>query len=227
MLVTVQGEDGTLAGDWIELYEGAVKVLAGENHERRIEEPFLTDHPVEERLSAARRLAAVSIVSGKTVIYPKRTADTPNNDLALDDITRTRQEMAILLEVLGSGLFTSAAGAAVRWTHRSVGEFLAAQTLAGLPVAAAGYLLSGPFAPDHVVPQLAGVAPWAASLRPEVYRWLADREPGLLLTANLASATDEQRGILGRALLCQLAGDAPPHDPPSFLLSWHGLAPAI
>ncbi len=190
MLMTVQRDDGALPVDRIDLYERAVKVLARENHERRIEEPFLTDHPVEERLSAARRLAAVSIVSGKTVIYPKRTADTPNNDLALDDITRTRQEMAILLEVLGSGLFTSAAGAAVRWTHRSVGEFLAAQTLAGLPVAAAGYLLSGPFAPEQVVPQLAGVATWVAALRPEVYRWLADREPGLLLTANLASPTD-------------------------------------
>lgn len=142
MLMTGRRDDGELPVDRIDLYERAVKVLARENHERRIEEPSSTDHPVEERLRAARRLAAVSIISGRTIIHPKRTAETPNNDLALDDITRTRQEMFILLEVLGSGLFTSAAGGAVRWTHRSIGEFLAAQTLADLPVAAAGYMLS-------------------------------------------------------------------------------------
>ena len=101
MLMTVRRDDGELPVDRITLYERAVKVLARENHERRIEEPSSTDHPVEERLRAARRLAAVSIVSGRTIIHPKRTADTPNNDLALDDITRTRQEMCISLEVLG------------------------------------------------------------------------------------------------------------------------------
>ena len=227
MLMAVRRDEGELPADRIDLYERAVTVLARENHERRIEEPSSTDHPVEERLRAARRLAAVSIVSGRTVIHPKRTADTPNNDLALDDITRTRQEMFILLEVLGSGLFTSAAGGAVRWTHRSIGEFLAAQTLADLPVAAAGYLLSGPFAPERVVPQLTGVAAWVAALRPEVYRWLADREPDLLLTANLATATDEQRRMLGRELLRQLDGDEPPYDRRYFLLSWEGMAADI
>lgn len=227
MLMTVQRDDGALPIDRIDLYDRAVKVLARENHERRIEEPSSPDHPVDERLRAARRLAAVSIVSGRTVIHPKRMADTPDSDLALDDITRTRQEMAILLEVLSSGLITSAAGGGVRWTHRSVGEFLAAQTLAGLPVATTGHLLSSPFAPEQVVPQLAGVATWVAALRPEVYRWLADREPGLLLTANLATTTDEQRRILGRTLLRQLDGDEPPHDRRYFLLTWEGMAADI
>lgn len=129
MLMTVQRDDGELPADRTGLYERAVAVLARENHERRIEEPSSTAYPVEERLRAARRLAAVSLVSGRTVIHPRRTADTPRNALALDDITRTRQEMSVLLEVLGSGLFTSAAGGGVRWTHRSIGEFLAAQAL--------------------------------------------------------------------------------------------------
>lgn len=90
MLMTVQRDDGELPVDRIDLYEHAVKVLARENNDRRIEEPSSTGHPVQERLRAACRLAAVSIVSGRTVIHPRRTADTPNNDLALDDITRTR-----------------------------------------------------------------------------------------------------------------------------------------
>lgn len=227
MLLTVQRDDGELPVDRIDLYERAVKVLARENHVRRIEEPSSTGHPVEERLRAARRLAAVSIVSGRTVIHPKRVVDTPKNDLALDDIAPTRHEMLVLLEVLGSGLFTSAAGGAVRWTHRSIGEFLAAQTLADLPVDTTGYLLSGSSASEQVVPQLAGVATWAAALRPEVYRWLADREPALLLTANLATATDEQHRILGRALLRQLDGDEPPYDRRYFLLSWEGMAAEI
>jgi hypothetical protein len=85
--------------------------------------------------------------------------------------------------------------------------------------------LTGPS--QRVVPQLAGVAAWGAPLRPEAYQWLADREPDLLLTANLATATDEQRRVLGRALLGQLDGDEPPHDRRYFLLSWEGMAADI
>ncbi len=227
MLMTIQRDDQGLPVDRIELYERAVKVLARENHERRIEEPSSTVHPVEERLRAARRLAAVSIVSGRTIVHPKRTVDTSKNDLALDDITQTQQEMLILLEILGSGLFTSAAGGAVRWTHRSIGEFVAGQTLADLPVATTAYLLSGPSGSEAIVPQLAGVATWVATLRPQAYQWLAASEPDLLLTANLATATDQQRRVLGRALLRQLDGDEPPHDRRYFLLSWDGMAADI
>ena len=225
MLMTVQRDDGELPVDRIDLYERAVEVLARENHERRIEEPSSAGYPVEERLRAARWLAAVVIISGKTIIHPKRTTETPGNDLALDDISRTKEEMLILLEVLGSGLFTAAAGGAVRWAHRSIGEFLAAQALANLPAAAAGYLLSG--SSEQVVPQLAGVATWVAALRPEIYQRLADREPDLLLTANLATATDEQRRVLGRALLHQLDDDPPPYDRRYFLMSWTGMADDI
>ena len=228
MLMTVQRDDGELPADRIGLYERAVTVLARENHERRIEEPSAaTTYPVEERLRAARRLAAVSILSGRTIIHPKRTASTPDNGLALDDITRTRQEMSIFLEVLGSGLSTSAAGDGVRWAHRTIGEFLAAQALADLPAATCRYLLSGPPPSEQVIPQLDGVAAWVAALRPEAYQWLADREPDLLLTANLATATDDQRRILGRALLRQLDGNEPPHDRRYFLLSWEGMGADI
>jgi hypothetical protein len=228
LLMTVQRDDGELPADRTGLYERAVTVLARENHERRIEEPSAaTTYPVEERLRAARRLAAVSVLSGRTVIYPKRTARTPGNGLALDDIARTRQEMSVFLEVLSSGLCTSAAGGGVRWAHRTIGEFLAAQALADLPAATCYYLLSGPLPSERVVPQLDGVAAWVAGLRPEAYQWLAGRQPDLLLTASLATATDDQRRILGRALLRQLAGNEPPHDRRYFLLSWEGMGADI
>jgi hypothetical protein len=228
LLMTVQREDGELPADRTGLYERAVTILARENHERRIEEPSAaTTYPVEERLRAARRLASVSVCSGRTVIYPKRTARTPGNGLALDDIARTRQEMSVFLEVLSSGLFTAAAGGGVRWAHRTIGEFLAAQALAYLPAAASRYLLSGPLPSEQVIPQLDGVAAWVAALRPDAYQWLASRQPDLLLTASLATATDDQRRILGRALLHQLAGNEPPHDRRYFLLSWQGMGADI
>ncbi len=227
LLMTVQRDDGELPADRTGLYERAVTVLARENHERRIEQPSAaTTYPVEERLRAARRLAAVSVCSGRTVIYPNRTVRTPGNGLALDDIARTRQEMSVFLEVLSSGLFTSAAGDGVRWAHRTLGEFLAAQALADLPSATC-YLLSGPLPSEQVVPQLDGVAAWVAALRPEAYQWLVGRQPDLLLTASLATATDDQRRILGRALLRQLAGNEPPRDRRYFLLSWEGMGADI
>ena len=115
----------------------------------------------------------------------------------------------------------------MRWTHRSIGEFLAAQALADLPVATFRYLLTGPLPSEQVAPQLEGVAAWVAALRPEAYRWLAGREPDLLLTASLATATDDQRRFLGRALLRQLDSNEPPHDRRYFLLSWEGMAADI
>ncbi|HEX2744337.1 MAG TPA: hypothetical protein VHN16_08045 [Streptosporangiaceae bacterium] len=228
LLMTVQRDDGELPADRTGLYKRAVTVLARENHARRIEESSSTaTYPVEERLRAARRLAAVSVFSGRTVIYPKRTARTPGNALALDDIARTQQEMSVFLEVLSSGLCTSAVGGGVRWAHRTIGEFLAAQALADLPSAVSRYLLSGPPPSEQVIPQLDGVAAWVAALCPEAYQWLAGRQPDLLLTASLATATDDQRRILGRALLRQLAGNEPPHDRRYFPLSWQGMGADI
>ncbi len=219
MLMTIQRDDQGLPVDRIELYERAVKVLARENHERRIEEPSSTVHPVEERLRAARRLAAVSIVSGRTIVHPKRTVDTSKNDLALDDITQTQQEMLILLEILGSGLFTSAAGGAVRWTHRSIGEFVAGQTLADLPVATTAYLLSGPSGSEAIVPQLAGVATWVATLRPQAYQWLAASEPDLFdrryfllswdgMAADIEPYLSDDRPVWVRREAARLLGDS-------------------
>jgi hypothetical protein len=79
MLMTVQRDDGELPADRIDLFERAIAVLARENHERRIEELSSKAYPVEERLRAARRLAAVSVASGRTVIHPRRTAGTPGS----------------------------------------------------------------------------------------------------------------------------------------------------
>ena len=171
LLMTVQREDGKLPADRTDLYKRAMTALARENNERRIEEPSAaTAYPVQERLRVARRLAAVSLCSGRTVIYPTQTAKTPGTGLAVDDIARTRHEKAVFLQVLSSGLCTSSVGGGVLvgGTTRS-GNSSPPRLSRTCCWPRGHHLLSGPPPFEQVIPQLDGVAAWVAALRPEAY----------------------------------------------------------
>lgn len=208
------------------LYQQAVQVLARENNDRRLEE-HPDDLPVEQRLRAARRLATVTLLSGRTMLHARRGSTTTTDNLALDDLATEATTLVELDQVTGSALFSPAGVGTSRWAHRSIAEFLAAQTLADLPVRTATYLLRDPIHDRAVVPQLAGVASWAAALSPDLYQWLADLQPELLLTANLASASDAQRRAVAASVLRSLGADTPPRDRRYFGLGYEGLGAAV
>jgi hypothetical protein len=215
-------DPAALPADRGALYQQAVGVLARESNDRRREE-HRDDLPIDQRLRAARRLATVMLLSGRTTVWPRRSGAATPHDIAVDDLATDATELSEFDQVIGSALLSPTDGGAVRWTHRSIAEFLAGQTIAALPTRTAAYLLRDPVHDRAIVPQLAGVASWAATLNPDLYEWLAVLQPELLLTANLASATNDQHRILARAVLRSLDGNTPPHDRRYFGLSYDGL----
>ena len=207
-----------------QLYRESSTLLARENSDRRQEERT-ADLPVQQRLALARRLAALTLLTGRPTIRARRTPDTPASTVTIEEIATNATELADFEELLQSGLFTAAADGAVKFTHRSLAEFLAGESLAAMPLKTATHLLIDPLQPGNVVPQLAGTSIWAASLNGDVYRWLASAEPELLLTANLADASEEQRRILGRAVLRDLDDSVPPRDRRYTWLHYEGSQP--
>jgi len=109
----------------IEIYERGLSILVRENHARRLEE-HSTRVPGDGRLAGVRLLTAITLQSGRTVIHPRWTGEAPDEDVALDDVAVTAEELAAFDEVLDSGLFAIAGRGTTRWAHPSFAEFLAA-----------------------------------------------------------------------------------------------------
>ncbi len=109
-----------------------------------------------------------------------------------------------LLQTLDTGLFTGVDGEAIGWSHQSYGEFLAAWYLKqhAIPSRRAVMLVTGVRTGDKkTVPQLRGVAAWAAMLCPGVFDGLLRNDPTILLEADLGSLTNRDRERAVSALL--------------------------
>lgn len=191
-------------------YENGVAALAVEPGPRR-RERRRTGAPLERRLSAARRLAAASVLSGRPTIVRRRTPEQRSSELALDDVATAGLDLDALDDVFDSALL-SGAGTARAWCHHSVAEHLCGQALAALPAAAAWTLLAAPGDPSVVRPQLEETAAWAAVINDDLFDRLVRDNPRVLVKADLAARPAEDRERLGRALLARLAGDDPVLD---------------
>ena len=104
-------------------------------------------------------------------------------------------------EVLDTGLFSSRGDRRMGWAHQGYGEFLAALYLfeQGVPD---GTMLKALLHPaGGLIPQLSGVAAWAASLSGALRATLIADEPLALLRGDLSSWSDGDRTSLVKSLL--------------------------
>lgn len=207
LLLLATRAEGRLPSDRLTLYRRGTEALVMEASPRRREDRD-DGPPVARRVRAAEDLAAVSLLSGRTKITRRR--DPLANDpasLTVDEVSADSH--ADLEAVWDSGLMTGL-GPTITWAHRSLAEYLGARRLAQLGARAALRLISDPEEPDRVVPQLAGVATWLAAMEPAVFRVLADGEPELLLTPDLALRSHEERATLAGSLIGSLRAGVPP-----------------
>ncbi|MFF2367817.1 hypothetical protein ACFVU0_34595 [Streptomyces sp. NPDC058122] len=168
-----------------------------------------TDPPVRLRLEAARRLASVSLLSGRDQVIWRSGPLQGEGAVGLDEVADADVSLTSLEAVFGSALLTD--GRAGRgWTHRSVQEFLTAQQCESLPLASVRNLLADPAHPDRVLPQLAGVAAWLAVLRSDVADWLAAAEPEVLMQANLRCFPEARRARVAEAIVAKVASTPMP-----------------
>ena len=226
LLLAIQRSRGQLPASRTDVYDQGTQSLVAEHHERRREDR-LAVATIDLRHAAARHLAAYTLLCAAPEIVESRPAISVSGTIALEDVVAGADAPSIdtLRAVLDTGLLTAAASGSVRWSHRSLEEYLAARRLADLPRSASMRLLTHPQNPDRVVPQLAEAATWLAELDPEVFTWLAEREPERLLSPGLRSQPEHRRRIVGEAILSRLLGGDPPPDWLHYVgLSYPGLA---
>lgn len=188
--------------DWShrELYESAVRRL---NAEHSLERASLTRRrsktmaiPTEdERLMSAANLAAVMLLSGRSVV---------RLDGLLDDESFSRELVveAAQSHVVETALFTGVGEGRFVFIHQTVAECLAALRLVQLPTVQLRRLLCRRDAGrEHVAPQLAELAAWIAGGHADFLRHLLQIEPEILLRSDIARINGEFKRELVDAIL--------------------------
>ena len=157
----------------------------------------------QRRLRLSSQIAALTLFCGRRGLWLGPPSESPEGylcpdvDLPLDELASNVSE---LRDLSRAPLFRVEQGDVVHWAHRSFSEYLAAQFVSGLPDDKVAELLIHPDSP-HVVPQLAGVAAWMASQHPGVFQLIMQRDPHVLLAADLGLTEPEDRHGLVLALL--------------------------
>ena len=158
----------------------------------------------------AGRIAAATILGNRFAVWTGPEVECPPEDILLSALAGHREDGAFaaftatdddVREVLDTGLFSSRGDRRMGWAHQGYGEFLAALYLfeQGVP---AGTMLKALLHPaGGLIPQLSGVAAWAASLSGALRATLIADEPLALLRGDLSNWSDGDRTSLVKSLL--------------------------
>jgi len=172
-----------------ELYESGARTLCGEHDPRRSEltrrlRKTTAIATLEERMEAAREIAARTLLSGLACV--EVTDATPVGWLA----------------ALETALFTSVRQNTFTFIHRTLAECLASGRLAKLPTLQLRRLLCHRDGrEEHVVPQLAELAAWTAGYNPQFLEHLLRIDPAILLRSDVARIQGTHKADLVSALL--------------------------
>jgi hypothetical protein len=207
LLLAGSGAD-TLPATRAALYERGVQALAAETTDSRRVERRQHGPAASARIAAARRLATVTLLTGRRTITRRFHPEMPTTVVALDTLTDAVVGEDALDAIYDSALLSGGADART-WTHHSIEEFLAAAQLARLPLPAAIRLLTVPGNPGRLVPQLRETAAWLAWLSPAAFDWLLRINPQVLTGPDLQAAPLEARAAVATAVIAELRADAP------------------
>jgi hypothetical protein len=185
------------------LYERGIRQLIAErNNERHGTQDSPT---IDERVAAARRLAAVSVFCDQSLLVRSSVetgasralcvAELADNSAEPSDVTgrQTPQLTARHFDAcLESGLFREQEGA-VTWAHASFADFLAAEyvRLREVPYAQLRSMLG--LGRTAIPLHLEGVSGWIAEFLPALRAELLQTSPHILLQAMTVELADEER----------------------------------
>lgn len=189
LLVRLYTQTGTLPAEQAELYRRGLLALCDEPPESfRRDTAMLGTLSPDQRMAVAGRLAAMTVLSGRNVLWIASQAEPPPaTDLAIgrcagDEELQGTSSFSVneqaLLEVTRTGLFNSRGPNRVGWAHQSYAEFLAAWYLTRRDLGAKQLTsLLALDAGDAVLPQLRSLAAWLAALAPRQLDALAANDP--------------------------------------------------
>mgnify|MGYP002713158694 CR=1 FL=1 len=203
MLFKIYQSEGHLPHNRAEIYSQGCWHLAQEVSEKRRQDGFQGEFEVHQRLAAARHLAATTVFCNRHRIYSGadflRQKDTILlHDCFLEDISWQKPEH-LLVETLRTALFIGSESHFHLWSHRSYGEYLAAEfaTNAGMPLEQIqSLLINHADSEQHIAPELRETAAWIATLHEDVFDWILENEPVVLLNSDSIELTDEHKANL-------------------------------
>jgi hypothetical protein len=196
MLLGLYQRDGRLPRSIADLYAmGCLKLCEEQNPSRR-DTRSLGGLSPDQRLRLAGRIAAVTMFANRYAIWTGAESDPiPEGDITLSKLATGEEKGNFqsfpadadnIREVLDTGLFSSRGVSRMGWAHLSYAEFLAASYFIwkGTPPRNILKLLLHPS--GGLVPQLATVAAWAASLSKKVRQGIISLNPMALLKGGLS-----------------------------------------
>ncbi|RUR83774.1 hypothetical protein PCC6912_20170 [Chlorogloeopsis fritschii PCC 6912] len=218
-LLLAEYQDGNkqLPSNQADLYLKGCQRLCRERTELRQQLIKLDEH---QCLAVAARIAAISIFTGRPVIWKGIDLDAiPDRDATITveeliggneyfERNGFKNEISVdkdaVIETLSKGFFTRYSNDSADklvWTHQSYAEFLAAWYIKqqGLALPQVKSLL---FHPDgRLVPQLHGTAAWVVYLIPEMFQEIINSDPEVILKGNINTESNEDRSKLVTAIL--------------------------
>lgn len=208
-LLQAYERDGALPDTQAELYELGCESLCREQSLSRIAADDIGRTTLAERMWAASWIAAAMTLAGKSVIRLDGITELPTGaEIDIEELTPERGpsnlSSSVIREVLTrSGLFSARGVSRLGWAHKTYAEYLAARFVSkqslGLPQIL--QLVMHHEDDRAVIPQLREAGAWIASLRTDVFRELATRDPQVLLSSDVTSADEAGRQQLVQHLL--------------------------
>lgn len=200
-----------------ELYESGCHRLCIETNASRKAAGHVGSLDPDHRLAIAARIAALMILCRKTVIAVDPPEEVDSSDVMPLSVATGRIETvrgndfaiseAELKEVLATGLFSGRGDGLLGFAHQTYAEYLAAKYLAthNLELAQITSLVCHVGESNRaVVPQLAELTGWLASMCRSVFDLVMESDPAVLLRSDAATADNTDRETLIVAVLEKL-----------------------
>jgi hypothetical protein len=212
------------------LYEDGCRELCRETPHR--DDAHLDGRLIDrERLAIARRIAALTLVTGRPTIELRRSVGIDGHEpLRVEEIaddstepvrdagpiTVTRENVDETIR--HTTLFAARDVGQLRWAHRSYEEYLAATYFVeshGFPWEQLAPLVTDPLVPNGaLIPQLHGLVGWLAALDGAAFDHVLRVEPLLLVSSESVEIDVSRRPqVVTRLLDLARNGDLPPRDP--------------
>ena len=211
MLLDTFQREGDLPGNVVDLYEKGCSILCEEQNESRRASRRTGNLSPRDRIAVASRIAAATQFGNRFAVWTGTEAEgVPEEDVSVGDLVGSSEPSDSLLnvtynavvETLGTGLFSSRGQERLGWSHQMFAEFLAARYcfVHELPIEQLRSLVFHPRR-RRVIPQVREVASWIALRNEKLFAEIAEFDPEVLLGSAAPSLSNEQRRILGDALL--------------------------
>jgi hypothetical protein len=211
MLLDTYQREGDLPENLPDLYEKGCLILCEEQNDSRRASGRTGSLSPKSRMAIAARIAAVTQFGNRFAVWTgTEAAGVPPEDVAVSELAGGTEPAEqplhvtneMILETLGTGLFSSRGQERLGWSHQTFAEYLAARSCSTHKLSIQ-QLRSLVFHPRRarVIPQIREVASWLALQHGTLFAEIAEHDPEVLLGSASPSLSAEQREVLTAALL--------------------------